>query len=248
MGVEQWISEEKAPFKGWDFSHIKNRKIDQKLPWNYNLLVKRLVGKSNSVLDMGTGGGEIFSSFAPFPLHAVATEGYKPNYAVARKRLAPLKVKVIKFSNSLTRKMPFKNEEFDLVLNRHDAFNSKEIFRILKSNGTFLTQQVERSNLKDLMKIFKTKPKWDNSFDSTKRSLIEAGFTIQISKEWKGQTEFRDVGAIAYFLKNSPWIVEGFSVKKHLRYLKKLQRRRDRNERLIFREARFVILAKKLSN
>ena len=61
MGLEQWISEEKAPFKGWDFSHIKNRKIDQKLPWNYNLLAKRLVGKSNSVLDMGTGGGEIFS-------------------------------------------------------------------------------------------------------------------------------------------------------------------------------------------
>ena len=64
--IAEWKEEETLKFEGWDFSHLKNRKIDEKLPWNYNTLAKNLVKKSDSVLDMGTGGGKIFSSFAPF--------------------------------------------------------------------------------------------------------------------------------------------------------------------------------------
>ncbi len=243
--IEKWKKEEKVPFSGWDFSHLKNRMIEEKLPWNYNLLAKKLIRKSKAVLDMGTGGGEIFSSFVPFPTHVVATEGYKPNHVIARKRLEPLKVKVIKFSNSLTRRMPFKNEEFDLILNRHDAFNSNEIFRILKKNGTFLTQQVEGSNLADLMKIFGVKPKWDNSFEATKRALIKSGFTVKTAKEWKGKIVFKDVGAVTYLLKSVPWVVEGFSVEKNLRHLRMLQDKIDNKKRLEFKQSKFLIKATK---
>ncbi len=116
--INQWKKEEQAMFSGWDFSHLKNRMTEEKLPWNYNLLAKRLIRKSTSVLDMGTGGGEIFASFAPFPIHTVATEGYEPNYIMAKKRLEAMKVKVIKFSNSLTRHMPFENQGFDFKSTR----------------------------------------------------------------------------------------------------------------------------------
>jgi ubiquinone/menaquinone biosynthesis C-methylase UbiE len=240
-----WKKEEKTPFSGWDFSHLKNRMIEEKPPWNYNLLAKRLVKKSTAVLDMGTGGGEIFSSFAPFPARAVATEGYPPNYIIAKKRLRSLNVKVIKFSNSLTRKMPFKKEEFDLILNRHDAFNSNELFRILQNNGIFLTQQVEEKNFADLMKVFGSKPKWKNTLKSNLQTLEKSGFTIKISKEWKGKIEFRDVGSIVYLLKSVPWIVEGFSVEKYLKQLQMLQDRLDKKGVLAFTKSNFLIKAQK---
>jgi len=241
-----WKMEEKASFSGWDFSHLKNRMIEEKPPWNYNSMAKRLVRKSLSILDMGTGGGEIFSSFAPFPAHTVATEGYAPNYIVAKKRLSPLNVKVIKFSNSLTRKMPFKKEEFDLILNRHDAYNSSELFRILKNNGIFLTQQVGE-NLRDLMKEFGVKPVWGRwNAELAKKLLRDAGFEIEKYRKWKGKAEFKDVGAVVYLLKAVPWIVRNFSVDKYLPVLEKMQNKIESGNKLIFTEGRFLIKARKL--
>ena len=242
--IREWKKEEKFPFSGWDFSHLKNRMVEEKPPWNYDSLAKKLVRKSKSVLDMGTGGGEIFSSFAPFR-NAVATEGYQPNYIVAKKRLEPLKVNVVKFSNSLTRRTPFKSKEFDLILNRHDAFNSNEIFRILKKDGTFMTQQVEGRNLADLMKVFHSKPKWNNSFKTAEKNLTEAGLTIEVAKEWKGRVIFKDVGAVVYLLKSAPWIVEGFDVEKNLDHLNKLQRIIDSRKKLIFTQSKFLIKTSK---
>ena len=59
--IEQWKKSEKAPFEGWDFSYIKGRYREGKPDWNYRVIAKKLIKKSNSVLDMATGGGEIFS-------------------------------------------------------------------------------------------------------------------------------------------------------------------------------------------
>ncbi len=246
--IEQWKKEEKIPFYGWDFSYLKGRLKEEKLPWDYEAISKKLIKKSKSVIDMGTGGGEIFSTLSPFPSHAVATEGYKPNYYIAKKRLEPLGVKVVDFEDSDVGKMPFENEEFDLVLNRHDAFNSKEVYRILKKNGVFLTQQVGGGNLQDLINEFKATTglkEW--TLSSIKKDLQKAGFKIIKANEWKGHMQFKDVCALVYYLKSVPWVVEGFSVSKHIKYLKKLQRKIDSGEKLIYTSVRYLVLAEKYS-
>ena len=195
---------------------------------------------------MGTGGGEILSSLGPFPKHTIATESYRPNYILAKKRLKKLGVRVVEHRNSTKGRMPFSHGEFDLVLNRHDAFNLREVHRILAPGGTFLTQQVGGGNLKDLTKNFHCSQKY-NGFSSwsIKKGLANAGFSIKYAKEWKGKREFKDVGAVVYFLKAIPWIVPGFNVRTHARYLQKLQNDADRGERLIFTEVRYLALSKK---
>ena len=243
--AKQWEKDEKATFKGWDFSYLKGRMIEPKLPWDYIKIAKKLVKKSNSVLDMETGGGEIFSLLGPFPKKAVAYEGYKPNVPVARKRLKPFGVKVIENRN--LKKLPFKNKEFDLVLNRHGAINSKEIYRILKEKGIFFTQQVTGAeDSQDLVKEFKAKRKFSNiTLKEYKKQLIKAGFKIKKAKKWKGKRIFKDIGAIVYYLKAIPWIVQGFSVKKYLTKLKELQKRLEKKKKLKYNTARFMILAEK---
>lgn len=246
MLLTQWKKDEGAVFKGWDFSYIAKRSKEERTPWDYMRMAKALVRKSVAVLDMETGGGERFAEFAPLPRHAVAIEGYHPNVAVARKRLKPLGGKVIENNNN---KLPFKDSEFDLILNRHGRFNEqicKEAFRILKPGGIILTQQVDYRDLSELKRIFGSPLKWKtNNLKDMKRNMARAGFKAEIAKEWKGKYTFNDVGSLVYYLKAIPWIVDDFSVKNHAKQLEKLQKKLERNGKLEFTVRRFLLKAKK---
>ena len=124
--------------------------------------------------------------------------------------------------------LPFAEGEFDLVLNRHSGFNSKQVARVLAMGGTFLTQQVHGLWAYDLLAAFDAKPQWPTStLDKYVPRLKAAGLTIVNTQEWSGTLAFTDVGAIVYYLKAVPWLVPGFSVETHLGYLLKLQRRLD---------------------
>ena len=82
------------------------------------------------------------SSLKPFPKKVIATEAYEPNVKVAQERLIPLGIDVVPIEegNQENSKLLFNDNFFDLIINRHDFYDSKEIFRILKPNGHFVTQ------------------------------------------------------------------------------------------------------------
>ncbi len=48
--------------RGWDFSRMNV--LRQPVPWSYHDLVARYLSPDDSVLDIGTGGGETFSQLA----------------------------------------------------------------------------------------------------------------------------------------------------------------------------------------
>ena len=244
--LDQWKKYEVAPFEGWDFSYIKGQYNEGNPDWSYKSYAERFIKRSNSVLDMATGGGEAFSELlSEFrPNKAVAIEGYKPNVSVARNNLDKYNVKVI-YANE-TKKLPFNEGEFDLVLNRHGGFNVKELARILSSGGIFFTQQVDGRNLIDLMEQFGTKPKWQsNVLKEVIKCLEDVGFEIVEAKEWNGKTVFNNVGALIYFLKAIPWIVDDFSIEKYQPVLEKLHKEVEEKGKIEFISRRFLILAKK---
>jgi SAM-dependent methyltransferase len=242
--IQKWKKDETAIFEGWDFSYIKDRMHSEKESWSYEILARELIRKAGSVLDMGTGGGEIFSFLAPFSGYSVAIEGYGPNFKVARRRLEPLGVKVLEIDGS--GQLPFRDRKFDLILNRHSAFSATEVFRILRPGGIFLTQQVGGDDLNDLRRIFGVSLKYESwTLENIKSDIINAGFEIKKAREWKGKVEFTDVGAIVYFLKAIPWIINGFSVESHLKHLEQLQAKLSRGEKLVFTKVRFLLLSKK---
>lgn len=195
--IKQWKRDEKASFQGWDFSYLKGRKIEDKTPWNYISIAKRLAKNSSKALDIDTGGGEVLLKIHP-PRGSFAVEGYKPNVKVARRNLKSIGVRVIEADSA--HNLPFKDRSFDLVLNRHGAINAKEIHRVLKKDGIFFTQQVDATkNLVDLITIFEEKPKWIfNNLKYRQRELEKLDFKVIKSKERKGKILFRDVGAIVY--------------------------------------------------
>jgi D-alanyl-D-alanine carboxypeptidase len=116
----------------------------------------------------------------------------------------------------------------------------------MSPKGLFLTQQVDGRNLSDLMKEFGTRPKWpSNNLQNISIQLKKEGFRIIDAKEWKGKTVFHDVGALVYFLKAVPWIVDDFCVEKYITALEKLQKRIEKTGKLEFNAGKFLLLAKK---
>ena len=220
---------------------------DGQEPWSWLDRATELMARSESLLDMDTGGGEKLLSLRDhWPRRIVATEGYPPNVTLAAGRLASRGATVVRTAVADTDPMPFAGDAFDLVLNRHAAFNSQEVARVLSPGGAFLTQQVHGMWAWDLLEAFDAAPLWPDATPARYAPLLEAaGLTIEALEEWEGRLVFADVGAIVYYLKATPWEVPGFTVTTHLPYLLALQERLEAGEELAFFAAKYLIEARK---
>lgn len=246
--IESWKHEQAQPFTGWDFSYLNGRMIEDQAPWSYSARAADLMKQSSAMIDLGTGGGERLLTLREYwPNKVVVTEDYPLNFKLAVERLSPLGVSVLDVSLTDDAPMPFSNGEFNLVLNRHASFNSKEVARILAAGGTFLTQQIHGLWAQDLLAAFDTQPQWpDATPEKYLPRLQSARLHLVDLQEWSGRLAFTDVGAIVYYLKAIPWMVPGFSVESHLKYLLRLQERLDAGEELSFRARKYLIEVRKV--
>ena len=64
------IAEVERPFAGWDFSYITGteRMVDAPLSWSYTTRVIWAKHDVQTMLDMGTGGGERLAGLQPLPM------------------------------------------------------------------------------------------------------------------------------------------------------------------------------------
>lgn len=246
--IKSWKYEETQPFSGWDFSHLNGRMIEEEPNWSYSDRAIELMKQSSSVVDLDTGGGERLLELREYWCNkVVATEGYLPNFKLATERLSPFGVNVLNIQLTDFAPMPFDDGEFDLVLNRHSAFNPDGVARIVSVGGTFLTQQVHGLWAIDLLAAFDAKPQWaDATPEKYLPRLKSAGFEIINSQEWTGKLTFTDVGAVVYYLKAVPWLVPNFSLENHLKYLLNLQSKIENKESLSFIAKKYLIEASKV--
>ncbi|MCJ7625610.1 MAG: class I SAM-dependent methyltransferase [Anaerolineaceae bacterium] len=242
-----------AAFQGWDFSYMDQYGGNPGEPfeWSYEKTVRETAGKAASVLDMGTGGGEFFAALGPFAGDAYATESYPPNLPVAKKRLEPLGVKVIGLEGGKQEDCPtpFEDAFFDLVLNRHESYESRDVYRTLKSGGTFITQQVGNSNLESLrihLGSLDAEEDLPWNLDTCKRFLIGAGFQIIRAKEHSGLSRFYDIRSLVYLLKAIPWEFPNFDPFKCQDQLLDIHIKILQDGYFDSTEHRFFVIAKKV--
>lgn len=242
-----WQQEEDYAFSGWDFSHVDDRCIDEPLPWDYRERVKAFLRPDVKLLDMGTGGGEALLSFGhPFELTAV-TEGWPPNVELCRKKLAPLGITVKEYDGDSEAPMPFEDNSFDLVINRHESYKISEIRRILKPDGFFITQQVGGQNGRELARRLLSFDRAGKDFNLENEvpKFQKAGFRIMYRHQAYPVQKFLDVGAICFQAKILEWEYPNFSVEACFDKLLDCQREIDERGFLENQEHRFIIIAKK---
>jgi len=246
--IESWKREEREPFVGWDFSHLDGRWHEETPPWSYTEMVRACLPQVDSLLDLGTGGGERLLKFQDlWPQKTVATEEWEPNFLLASERLNPLGVEVVRANGDEVSPLPFPDESFGMVISRHTAYNLAEVERVLKPGGIFLTQQVDGRWLQELVRLMGAEPQWSYfTLNYTLGKLLrETNLQLQLAESWTGYLTFYDVGAIVYYLTAVPWSVEGFSVETHLNKLLALQTRLEKGECLRFKIGKLMLKALK---
>lgn len=242
-----WEQEEKKSFQGWDFSCLDNRWEEEELPWDYKDILKRYLKPDYKLLDMGTGGGEFLLSLEhPYEKTSV-TEAWEPNVRLCESRLSPLGICVRRVYEDA--ELPFEVNSFDMVINRHESYNVKEVKRILKPGGIFITQQVGGRNngtlSRRLIKDFV--PKYPNhNLNYSLEELKNSSFEILYNNEYFPYLHFYDVGAIVYFAKIIEWEFSGFSVEGCFNELCSLHEELEGKPYIESYEHRFIIAAKNL--
>lgn len=229
MKFQQFIDDALAQdFSGWDFSYLRGRWSEDKPPWDYAQIVKQRLSGVNTLLDMGTGGGERLSSFAPLPPRTYATEAYPPNVPVAHNRLKPLGVVVVQIKHDDA--LPFAEATFDLVMNRHESYDARELYRILKPGARFVTQQVgDQHNARLNAVIEGRKPDSHWNLSGEIEQLKRSGFEIVDGQEAFPELRFHDIGAVVFYLKVVSWQIADFSVEKYREQLLEIHRMIERD-------------------
>ncbi len=243
-----WKQEEEiAHIHGWDFSHLQGRyEAENDLPWDYEQIVREYLAPNMQMMDYDTGGGEFLLSLEhPFEKTS-ATEGYAPNVELCRNRLLPLGINFRECNNP--NNIPFNEESFDIMINRHGEFVPTEIYRLLRKNGVFITEQVGEDNERDLVEMVlpdTEKPFFDLNLKTQQKKFEEAGFHILIAEEAYRPIYFYDVGAFVWFAHIIEWEFPDFSVDMCFKQLLKMQEEIEKNGFVQGTIHRYLIVATK---
>ena len=235
--------------QGWTFDEVQNEPVGPGPTWDYVARARELTFGARSILDMGTGGGEAFSTICEgYKGLGLATEAWPPNVRVAAKRLSQMGIHVVNASGS---NLPFLTECFHVVLNRHEDLDPSDVARVLVPGGRVLTQQVGRNQWQEIVPFFpKTSPEGSDDLFRTYRAGFEgAGLTVAVAESHDTPVAYHRLGDVVYMMTvvMPQWREHGFDLERDIEALLALERSAKSEEGIVLTESRFVIEAAKVS-
>lgn len=240
--IDEWRAAHTAPVRGWDLSELDGRLVRDHEPWSYESLARSVLEGADSALDLGTGGGEVLLDLlGALPADTIATEGWPPNLPVATANLGPHGIPVLAYDAESDHVLPFISGRFQAVLARHEAYDVREVYRVLRPGGRFLTQQVDGRDFEQTQQLFGGHTAHGHiTVDNLRAEAQDAGFQVIADEEWSGTATFTDVGALVRYFAFVPCEVPGdFSVD---RYAEQLLELHHSGRPLSFTQRRFCLV------
>jgi SAM-dependent methyltransferase len=227
---------------GWTFE-FEPRPLSAPPPWDYERRARELLQRASKVLDMGTGGGEVFGRLLEGQAsRAVATEAWAPNVPVAARNLQPSGVAVVQ-ADSL--RLPFAGGVFDLILNRHEELDPTEVAAVLAPGGILLTQQIHPDWWAELRQAFPRMTRFEPHHETYPDGLRRAGLTVVDFRQHKQRVACHNLGEIVYTLAAAPWTVPNFDVAVDIDALLEVERSLSRPEGIVLTDWRYILEARK---
>jgi len=233
---------------GWDFSWLEERATEQRPSWGYQRQMAARLATARAALDIQTGGGEVLAGAKTLPPVMAATESWPPNLTKATRLLRPRGAVVVADEDEPP--LPFADAAFDLVTSRHPVKTYwSEIARVLEPGGTYLSQQVGPGSVAELTQFF-LGPQPEAALntrhpDHARRGAHEAGLEVLDLRYEELRTEFRDIGAVVYFLRKVIWMVPGFTVAQYRDRLRELHEKIQAEGPFLATTTRYLIEARK---
>lgn len=203
----------------WGAGFLAGRYLPGEVSWSWPAAARPYLASASRLLDMGTGEGSALLSLAPLPLFAVAYEQWRATVPAAVATLRPAGVHLVVCMGSDENTagthtgpaLPFADASFDVVTNRHEAFDPDDVRRLLRPGGTFVTQQVgsdESDSVRALLGLPPQGPAWN--LDVARSQLGSAGFAVEQQAEERVTMRCTDVAAFIGYVRSTPWAVPEF--------------------------------------
>ena len=231
--------------QGWNFDDVQSEAVGSGPPWDYDTRAKELISGARAVLDMGTGGGEFFSTILEgYAGFTVATEEWRPNVPIAVQRLSPLGASVVHASSS---QLPFSRGSLDLILNRHESLSPSDVERVLAPGGRVFTQQIGRNEWQEIAEFFPETSKEGrvDQFQSYQTEFTRAGLTVTFACRHDTPVAYGSLGDVVYmfFVVMPQWRSHQFDLDQDLDALLAMEQQLAGENGIVLTESRYVIEA-----
>ncbi len=229
-------------FSGWSFDDVDVRPLEPGPPWKYEAIAREKARSAESILDLGTGGGEVLERIVGgLDARVVATEEWQVNAPIARDRLAPGGVDVVRYN---WRALPFADASFDLVLDRHEALEPAEVLRVLRPNGKIVTQQVNPDYWPELTEFFPHRQVFPDHFTEYSAAFEAAGLSVKRSRH-EHRVAFATLGDVVFKLLTAPWTIPGFDPVMEIDALLALEDACGTSDGIVLTEGYYLIEAER---
>lgn len=202
---------------GWNFSRVRAGR--DPVPWEYVDVVRQYIQPLDRVLDIGTGGGEIFLSLAPDLGEGVGIDQNPAMIEAARRNQSALSIENISWTTMDGSDLGFGAGEFDLVLLRHLRVHVREIARVLRPGGHFITQMVGQRSSWNILHAFGWTPgsfgaDWWQTVADLAEQFRSCGCQVITQAEYDVPYWFLDRESFMFWLMSVPW-PEEIELQKH---------------------------------
>ncbi|KAB8126113.1 class I SAM-dependent methyltransferase [Gracilibacillus oryzae] len=232
---------------GWDFSSIKS--YSEGVQWDFYEEVLKRGENTDVLLDIGTGGGENLVRIAPSLFFLIGIDLSTGMLETARFNLKKSRASNVKFFQMSSDELQFPAGFFDIVSSCHAPFSSKEIVKVLKNDGWFLTQQVSEADKINIKKAFGRGQAYDKTDGELKEKYIhelrEAGFSEIQSFEYDASEYYETVEDLIFLLKHTPIIPNFGQDKKDFDILHEFIENNSNEKGIQTNAKRFLIMARK---
>ena len=201
------IVEKNGQLRGWDFNPVRAERAP--VLWEYADVVRQYLKPTDHVLDIGTGGGEIFGGFSAEFQTGIGIDENPKMIETAQQNLAAANIQNITLERMNGSNLRFEADSFDVVLLRHLRVYVDEVLRVLRPGGYFITQLVgQRTNLNTLHGFGWTPasfgPDWWQTAAELATELRRKNCRILAEAEYDVPYWFSDVESYLYYLMAIP--------------------------------------------
>lgn len=192
---------------GWDFSKVKC--IYEGVQWDFYHEVSLRCTKSDTLLDIGTGGGEALLSIADLASQLIGVDNSAGMIETAHANMLNSGKSNVGFLRMDAGKLEFPENYFNIVSCRHSPFCANEVAKVLVQDGFFLTQQVSEGDKLNVKEAFgRNLGATPNGTLMNKyvNELREAGFSDVHSYEYDAIDYYQTYEDLVFLLKHTPTI------------------------------------------
>lgn len=248
MSNYQAIYKKAAGKKGWVFEESEN--TPRECLWGdlYDYVIKTFPLKGKVILDIGTGEGLKFMKLSLYILSGIGIDTEPKMISLAERYRESRNLYNLRFLVMNSNKIQLQDEFFDIVTCRHAPFSLKEVYRLLKPKGIFITQQVHERDKQNLKELFGRGQNFKQPSDKYLKQIIRAakkiGFKKITHKFSNLNYYFNSRQHLINYLKMSP-VMPDFDLRKEKILLDKFVEKNQTKNGIKSNSARFLVMMKK---